>query len=125
MKNMMKFVCLALVIVTLLAVTAPAFALSGSYKPYLGDTGTSYNIRSGHSGPQVKNVQMLLNETIGTSLAVDGIFGPATESAVEYFQTYYLGSWASDGIVGNITKGALWSNCPVKPDLYVVYPQFQ
>ncbi|MEG1884612.1 MAG: hypothetical protein RR224_13015 [Clostridia bacterium] len=56
MKHMKKFVCLALVIVTLLAAAAPALALPGSYSPYLGGTGSSYNIRRGHTGDQVKNL---------------------------------------------------------------------
>jgi peptidoglycan hydrolase-like protein with peptidoglycan-binding domain len=121
MKNMKKFVSLALVIVTLLAVAAPALALSGSYTPYLGGTGSSFNIRRGHTGDQVKNLQMLLNATLGTSLSLDGIFGSGTLAAVKAFQTSYLGSSEADGIVGAKTKQALWDNCNVWPNLIVVY----
>ena len=121
MKNMKKFVSLALVIVTLLAVAAPALALTGSYTPYLGGPGSRYNIRRGHTGDQVKNLQMLLNATLHTSLALDGIFGSATEDAVERFQRNYMGSSAVDGIVGANTKQALWNACSVWPNLIVAY----
>lgn len=119
MKNMKKFVSLALVIVTLLAVAAPALALTGSYTPYLGGNGSSYNIRRGHTGDQVKNLQMLLNATLNISLKLDGIFGSGTEDAVESFQAAY--GLQADGIVGANTKQALWSACPIWPNLIVVY----
>ena len=122
---MKKLLALALVAVTVLAVTIPAMALSGSYKPYLGGDGTTHNIRRYQTGPQVKNLQMLLNATLNTSLTIDWNFGTATEFAVRTFQRNYLGSWADDGIVGPTTKNALWYNCPLWPNLIVVYPQFQ
>lgn len=125
MKHMKKFLALALVAVTILAVAVPAMALPGSYKPYLGGDGTTHNIRRGQIGPHVKNLQMLLNATLGTDLTLDGNFGQATEFAVRTFQRDYLGSWADDGIVGPITKNTLWYNCPVWPNLVVVYPQYQ
>ncbi len=121
MKHVVKFVSLALVITTLLAIAAPALALTGSYAPYLGGTGSSYYIRRGHTGDQVKNLQMLLNATIGTSLTLDGIFGSATEDAVEDFQRAFMGSSSVDGIVGDNTKQALWSACQIWPNLIVVY----
>ena len=121
MKHKKKIVSHALVIVTLLAVAAPALALPGSYSPYLGGTGSSYNIRRGHTGDQVKNLQMLLNATLGTSLTIDGIFGSGTEDAVERFQRDYMGSSAVDGIVGANTKQALWDACQIWPNLSVVY----
>ena len=125
MKNTKKLVNLALVIVTLLAVSVSAFALSGSYSPYLGGTGSSYNIRRGHKGDQVKNLQMFLNAVLNTSLDVDGTFGSGTEDAVETFQRTYLGAASADGIVGKNTKQALWNACSIWPNLIVVYPQFQ
>ena len=97
---MKKYVCLALVIVTLLAVSVPAFALSGSYASYLGGTGSGYNIHRDHTGDQVKNLQMLLNAILGTILEMDGIFGSGTEDAVETFQRNYMGAASADSIVG-------------------------
>lgn len=118
---MKKIVCLSLVVVTLMAVAAPALALTGSYVPYLGGDSSSYNIRRGHEGDQVKNLQMLLNATLGTSLELDGIFGSGTEDAVEYFQRYYMGDSTPDGIVGKNTKKALWEECNIWPNLITVY----
>lgn len=60
----------------------------------------------GSQGNHVKEIQALINETsvyartTGKRLDVDGIYGPATESAVTWFQWYYIGTSASDGIVG-------------------------
>ncbi|MGW0824081.1 peptidoglycan-binding domain-containing protein [Streptomyces sp. NPDC002845] len=68
-------------------------------------TGTKWAER-GSTGAHVKEIQALINETTvhpktsGKRLAVDGVFGPATESAVKWFQWYYIGESASDGIVG-------------------------
>ena len=124
MKRITKILALALAIVSVMAIAAPALALTGSYKPYLGGDGSSHYIRRDHTGPQVKNLQMLLNATLGTSLSIDGIFGQATEAAVRRFQRDYLGTWAEDGIVGPTTKTWLWYYCPVMPNLQVVYPQY-
>lgn len=60
----------------------------------------------GSQGNHVREIQALINETTvyvrtsGRRLDVDGIYGPATESAVTWFQWYYIGTSASDGIVG-------------------------
>ena len=119
---MKKFIALVLAILTLSAICIPsAMALSGSYVPYLGGDGTSYNIRRGHQGDQVKNLQMLLNGTIGAHLTLDGIFGSGTEDAVEEFQRDYMNDSNPDGIVGKNTKKALWEACPVMPNLITVY----
>lgn len=118
---MKKIIWLSLVVVTLMAVAAPALALTGSYVPYLGGDSSSFNIRRGHEGNQVKNLQMLLNATLDTSLDLDGDFGSGTEDAVEYFQRYYMGDDTPDGIVGKNTKKALWEACNIWPNLIIVY----
>lgn len=120
MKHTKKIVALALVLVTVLAIGAPALAaLSGSYVPYLGGSGTTYNIKSGQTGDKVKNVQMLMNACLGTSLTLDGNFGPNTEKAVMQFQSKY--GLAADGIVGAKTKQMIWDKCNVWPNLITVY----
>ncbi len=60
----------------------------------------------GSTGAHVKEIQALINETTiwpkqtGKRLAVDGDFGPSTESAVSWFQWYYGSEALSDGMVG-------------------------
>ncbi|MBK3382546.1 peptidoglycan-binding protein [Streptomyces sp. CAI-21] len=60
----------------------------------------------GSKGAHVKEIQALINETTiwpkqtGKRLAVDGDFGPSTESAVSWFQWYYGSEALSDGMVG-------------------------
>ncbi|MBD0839285.1 MULTISPECIES: peptidoglycan-binding domain-containing protein [unclassified Streptomyces] len=67
----------------------------------------------GSTGLHVKEIQALIKRTTpytektGKKLAVDGDFGPATESAVKWFQRYYMGASAVDGIVGPRTWEAL------------------
>ncbi|WP_173265651.1 peptidoglycan-binding domain-containing protein [Streptomyces pacificus] len=76
------------------------------------DAGTTW-AQQGSKGAHVKEIQALINETTfyrkasGKSLAVDGDFGPATKAAVAWFQWYYIGEAASDGIVGPQTWKAL------------------
>ncbi|MEV6166514.1 N-acetylmuramoyl-L-alanine amidase [Streptomyces sp. NPDC052052] len=69
---------------------------------------SSYATQSnGSTGAQVKAVQQLLNEQGYSVGAVDGDFGPATESAVKAYQTTH--GLTSDGIVGSKTWTALLS----------------
>jgi hypothetical protein len=56
------------------------------------------------TGTQVKNVQTLLNLN-GANLAVDGDYGPVTQSAVENYQTEM--GLTVDGIVGPETCASL------------------
>lgn len=46
-------------------------------------------LRVGSRGQAVKALQSNLNKVMGSGLVVDGIFGPATEAAVEAFQRKY------------------------------------
>ncbi len=57
-------------------------------------------IQEGDSGWSVKALQLVLRG-YQASLAVDGIFGPATRAAVVGFQA--LGKVTQDGIVGPVT----------------------
>jgi len=75
------------------------------------------NIRQGSRGPQVRQLQVLLNRH-GAALKEDGIFGPLTRSAVEAFQR--ANGLIVDGVVGGQTWDALtgakaaWPNDIVK-----------
>jgi peptidoglycan hydrolase-like protein with peptidoglycan-binding domain len=60
--------------------------------------------QSGSTAENVSSVQYLLNAH-GSSLSVDGDFGPATKTAVEAFQKAH--GLTADGIVGNQTWPAL------------------
>ncbi|GAA3969063.1 hypothetical protein GCM10022384_20410 [Streptomyces marokkonensis] len=88
---------------TALADSCRGVSTVGLYCGY--HTGTAWAER-GSTGAHVKEIQALINETTrypqagGGELAVDGVYGPATESAVTWFQWYYISVSASDGIVG-------------------------
>ncbi|MFI1309211.1 peptidoglycan-binding protein [Streptomyces albidoflavus] len=57
----------------------------------------------------MKEIQTLINRTrrYGTTLAVDGIYGADTRTAVTWFQWYYGSEALSDGIVGPNTRNRL------------------
>ena len=61
-------------------------------------------LKRGASGDSVKELQNLLNQN-GATLAVDGNFGPDTQSAVVNYQRSK--GLTVDGMVGNETMGAL------------------
>ncbi len=63
-------------------------------------------LRRGVRGPEVEALQADLARA-GYALAVDGIFGPATQAAVTAFQR--AAGLAVDGIAGPATRGALAS----------------
>lgn len=74
---------------------------------------TSPVLSKGSQGAAVKELQTLLNRHVGTPsiggpIAVDGIFGSATETRVKTAQFRYL--LKSDGIVGPQTWQALRAN---------------
>lgn len=62
-------------------------------------------IGPGASGDAVRRAQRALRRTPNLSLAVDGVFGPATEAAVKEFQEG--AGLTVDGIVGPDTWAAL------------------
>ncbi len=63
-------------------------------------------VQRGNSGPAVAAVQHSLRYAYGySSLAVDGIFGPATQAAVRGFQAKF--KIGVDGIVGAVTWNTL------------------
>ena len=62
-------------------------------------------LRRGDSGEDVRDVQRILNALQFGSLALDGIFGSATEAAVKSYQTSR--GLSADGIVGSNTWNRL------------------
>ena len=61
-------------------------------------------VASGQSGITVTTVQLLLRQR-GSTIAADGVFGPATTSAVRSFQS--ANALTADGIVGPLTWSKL------------------
>ncbi|MCD0482287.1 peptidoglycan-binding protein [Streptacidiphilus sp. ASG 303] len=61
-------------------------------------------VQQGQTGERVRTVQYLLNAR-GSSLTVDGSFGPATDTAVRSFQSSH--GLTVDGVVGTATWQAL------------------
>ena len=64
-------------------------------------------IRRGADGAAVKLLQERLDLFSG-DIAIDGDFGPATETALKNFQEFW-GTLTVDGIAGPLTWTALWS----------------
>ena len=97
----------------LVALTAgPAAGLAGASEPVssAGPPTTTENtivLSMGDEGRQVE----LLQQALG-NVAVDGVFGPETESAVQQFQESH--GLAADGIVGPLTSAALRGHTPAR-----------
>src|SRR5919204_1386832 len=68
-------------------------------------------ISPGSTGPVVRRLQRALRRTPNLGLVVDGIFGPATETAVREFQEG--AGLVADGIVGPATWSALPDGGPM------------
>src|SRR5690606_31990677 len=85
---------------------ADAMARLGLWAARLGGTaGAGVLLRRGSRGPAVEALQLALNRSRGERLAVDGVFGPATEAAVRRAQA--AARIAVDGIVGPQTRAVL------------------
>lgn len=68
-------------------------------------TGDTPTLRQGSSGTAVRRLQRALTAALGSALAIDGAFGPNTESAVRTYQSSR--GLGVDGVVGPATWGAL------------------
>lgn len=106
MKNMKKILAITLVVMSVLAVTVPAMALSGGYdsaKVYL----SSSTLKPGYGTVRaVTNLQYMLIDLGYNPGTVDGIYGSRTASAVSAFQSD--NSLTVDGQCGKNTKIAIW-----------------
>ncbi len=58
-------------------------------------------IQQGSQGDAVRGLQFILNNSFGTTLEIDGIFGPKTAEAVKDFQSKH--GLNPDGVVGPLT----------------------
>lgn len=79
-------------------------------------------LRQGHKGADVHLLQTLLHYHGITSIDIDGIFGPMTETAVQTFQ--FEKGLKADGIVGTLTWAALDTKKPDKTAFHVPDPPF-
>jgi peptidoglycan hydrolase-like protein with peptidoglycan-binding domain len=68
-------------------------------------TGDTPTLRQGAAGSAVRRLQRSLTAALGSAVAIDGAFGPNTETAVRGYQTSR--GLGSDGVVGPATWGAL------------------
>ncbi|MFD1718990.1 peptidoglycan-binding domain-containing protein [Georgenia deserti] len=84
---------------------APAAYICGAI------SSSHYTLAYGNRGEPVQYLQCVLND-IGYDLAIDGVFGPRTESAVKHWQARhpYLGRW--DGVVDLDTWRSLEAGAP-------------
>lgn len=70
-----------------------------------GGTDTRPTLREGDRGPVVVVLQTVMRDKAGQSIATDGIFGPATATAVRNVQRVF--GLVADGIVGPRTWQAI------------------
>lgn len=63
------------------------------------------DLKKGDTGSQVKKLQKCLNKIMGTKLAIDGSYGPATTKAVKAFQKKY--KLTVDGMAGPQTRAQI------------------
>jgi hypothetical protein len=91
-----------------MGVPAPVPSPTPTPHPIIGKLPPSTVLRQGNSGPAVAVLQRALNTQYPaySHLAVDGVFGPATNAVVREFQS--RDHLAVDGIAGPITLRALY-----------------
>lgn len=88
------------------SVVSPSWPHSPSPTPTGGfDVSTMPTISQGSSGNVVKTAQACLLSKCAQHIVVDGVFGPATETATKTVQKFF--GLTADGIIGSVTWGAL------------------
>lgn len=115
MKFLKKFVALALVLATVLSISAVALAgKTLTWSDHYG-SGTLYSNTPGDVNHYVRNLQYDLRQVLEDSnLKVDGYYGKATKDAVKAFQE--ANSLSVDGMAGPATKAALFSQVSCSGD---------
>jgi len=115
MKQMKKILAIALIVMSVMAITVSAMAIDEEgYRDYLGGPGSSQNLRQSSTYKlAVKNLQYMLLYVGFNPGPCDGIFGSRTLQAVRSFQSTY--GLAVDGIVGADTKRVLWMAMGYQP----------
>lgn len=100
---------LALLLVVSMAGTALASMNSYGYTTHFSWSSTFNTLRQGSAGSQVRFLQRVLNYAFSPNpdLVADGDFGPATNSAVVWYQNER--GLVADGLVGPATWGDLQS----------------
>lgn len=104
--------CLAALVLVSAVVATPASAATATCS---SSTPASQRptLYQGDSGSCVREAQRLLNQHIGTSLKLDGKFGPATAKAVRSYQAKF--KIKQTGNVGPITWSSLLKPAKPKP----------
>ena len=109
-----RLVALALVVITLLSISAVAMAATLTWSDHYGP-GILYSSTQGDVNAYVRNLQYDLREILDLDpedFKVDGKYGTKTKDAVKYFQQYmninYSYDLDVDGVAGPETKAALY-----------------
>lgn len=90
-------------------------------QPYTGSLPTS-TVKKGSKGESVKAVQTFLNWCIGSGLAVDGICGSKTVSAIKKYQVRY--GLTKDGIFGTKSRDMAKYLIKMQPVLVAMKTQY-
>jgi peptidoglycan hydrolase-like protein with peptidoglycan-binding domain len=113
MKNMKKILAITMVVMSVLAVTVPAMALSGSY--FAATDYLSYStLKVGYGTVRaVTNLQYMLVALGYNPGSIDGVYGSLTASAVSDFQGDH--NLSVDGQCGRSTKTKIWEELDELP----------
>lgn len=113
METMKKILAVALVVMSVLAVTVPAMALSGGYfaaTDYL----SSSTLKVGYGTVRAEtNLQYMLVALGYDPGPIDGSYGSLTAGAVSDFQGDY--GLSVDGQCGRSTKTKIWEELDALP----------
>ncbi|QER90454.1 peptidoglycan-binding domain-containing protein [Streptomyces tendae] len=78
-------------------------------RPSTSNTNTTCVMAQGSTGAGVTSLQKALRHCYGRNIAIDGVFGPATEAALKYAQG--RAGVSQDGEYGPVTRNAiLWAD---------------
>ncbi|MGW9496337.1 peptidoglycan-binding domain-containing protein [Streptomyces prasinus] len=82
-------------------------------RPSTSSTDTTCVMAQGSTGAGVTSLQKALRHCYGRNIAIDGVFGPATEAALKYAQG--RAGVSQDGEYGPVTRNAiLWGRYSIE-----------